>query len=58
MIFVCHCMRIYEGSSPYRRIFLLGIAQTVEGLPFRYRESTGRRRFDEAVIVKEADMWP
>ena len=42
MIFVCHCLCIYEGSSPYKRIFLLGIAHTVEGLPFRYRESTGR----------------
>ena len=30
---------------------------TVVGPPFRYRECIGKRRFDEAVITKEADMW-
>ena len=40
------------------RIFLLGIAHPVVGSPFRYRECTGKRRSDEAVIMKEADVWP
>ena len=40
------------------RIFLLGIAHPVVESPFRYRECTGRRRSDEAVIMKEADVWP
>ena len=30
----------------------------VVGPPLRYMEYTGRRRSDEAMIVKEADMWP
>ena len=39
-------------------IFLLGIAHPVVRPPFRYRECTGRRSSDKAVIAKEADMWP
>ena len=46
------------GSSPSRKTSLLGIAHPFVGLPFRYRECTERRHLDEAVIVKEADMWP
>ena len=46
------------GSSPCRRIFLLGIAHPVMGPPFKYEECTGKQRSDEAVIAKEADMWP
>ena len=46
------------GSSPCRIIFLLGIAHPVVGSPLKYRGCTGRRRFDEAVIVKKVDMWP
>ena len=46
------------GSSPYRRIFLLDIAHPVMGPPFRYRGCTRRRRSDEAVIMKKADVWP
>ena len=34
---------------------LLGFAHPIVGPPFKYRECT---RSDEAVIVKEADMWP
>ena len=55
---VCHCMCISMGSSPCRNYSLLGFAHPVVGPPFRYKEYTGRRRSDEAVIVKEADMWP
>ena len=40
------------------RIFLLGIAHPVMGPPFRYRGCTGRRRSDEVVNMKEADVWP
>ena len=46
------------GSSPCRRIFLIGIAHPIVGPPFRYRGCTGRRRFDEAVIMKKANVWP
>ena len=45
-----------KGSSPCWRIFLLGITHPVVGLPFRYRGCTGKRRSDEAVIVKKVDM--
>ena len=48
----------YMGSSPCRKTSLLGIAHPVVGPPFRYRVYLRRRRSDEAVIVKEADMWP
>ena len=46
------------GSSPCRRISLLGIAHPVVGPPFRYMECTGKRRSDEVVIMMEADVWP
>ena len=46
------------GSNPCRKNFLLGIAHLVVGPPFRYRGCIGRRRSDEAVIMKEADVWP
>ena len=38
--------------------FLLGITHPVVGPPLRYMGYTGRRRSDEAVIMKEADVWP
>ena len=40
------------------RIFLLDIAHPVVGPPFRFRRCTGRLRSDEAVVMKEADVWP
>ena len=46
------------GSSPCRRISLLGFAHPVVVPLFRYKECTGRRRSDEAVIMKEVDVWP
>ena len=46
------------GSSPCRRFSLLGIVYPVVGPPLRYRGCTGRRRSDEAVIMKKADVWP
>ena len=46
------------GSSSCRRIFLLGIVHPIVGPPYRYKECTGRRRSDEAMIMKEADVWP
>ena len=46
------------GDSPCRRSFLLGITHLVVGSPFRYRGCTERQRFDKAVIMKEADVWP
>ena len=58
MFYVCHCMCIYAGSSPYRKIFLLGIVHPVVRPPFRYKGCTRRRRYDEVVIMKEADVWP
>ena len=58
MMYVCHCMCIKVGSSPCMRISLLGVAHPVVGPPFRYKECTGRRCSDEAVIMKEADVWP
>ena len=58
MFYVRHFMCIYVGSSPCRRIFLLGIAHFVVGPPFRYRGCTERQCSDEVVIVKKADMWP
>ena len=44
------------GSSPCRRISLLGIAHPIVGPLFRYRECIERRRSDEAVIIKEVDV--
>ena len=58
MFYVRYFMCIYAGSSPCRRIFLLGIAHPVMGPPFSYKGCTGRRRSDEAVIVMKVDMWP
>ena len=46
------------GERPYRRNFLLGIAHPVVEPPFRYRGCIGRRRSDEVVIMKEANVWP
>ena len=56
MFYVCHTF--WAGSSPCRRIFLLNIAYPVVGPPFRYRGCTGRRRSNEAMIMKKVDMWP
>ena len=42
----------------YKRYSLLGIAHPVVRPPFKYRECTERRRSDDAMIMKEADMWP
>ena len=39
------------------RIFISDIAHPVVGPPFRYKGYIGRRRSDEAVIMKEADVW-
>ena len=39
------------------RIFLLDIAHPDVGPPFRYRGCIGRRRSDEAVIMKKGDVW-
>ena len=36
----------------------MGIAHNVVGPPFRYMECTGKQRSDEAVIMKEANVWP
>ena len=44
------------GSIPCRRISLLDIVHPIVGPPFKYRECTGRRHSDEAVIMKEADV--
>ena len=46
------------GSSPCRRISLLGITHSVVGPPFRYKECTGIQPSDKAMIAKEANMWP
>ena len=46
------------GSSPCKKVFQLGIAHPVVGPPFRNKGCTGRRCSDEAVIMKEADVWP
>ena len=50
MFYVHHFMCIKAGSSPCRRIFLLGITHPVMGLPFQvqgvYRETTLRRGRD------------
>ena len=40
------------------RIFLLDIAYPVVRPPFKYKGCTGRRRSDEAVIMKKVNMWP
>ena len=45
------------GSSSCRRNFLLGIAYPVVGPLFRYKGCSGRRRSDEAVIMKKAEVW-
>ena len=45
-------------SSPCRNYSLLGISHPIVGPPFRYKECTERRGSDEAVIMKEADVWP
>ena len=47
MFYVCHCMCILGGSSPCRRIFLLGIAHPVVGPPFRYRGCKRGRDYEE-----------
>ena len=49
----CHCMHFRWGSSPCRRIFLLGIAHPVVGLPFRYIGCTGIRRFQQGRDYEE-----
>ena len=46
------------GSKPCRRLSLVGIAHPIAEPLFRYKEFIGRRRSDEVVIVKKADMWP
>ena len=38
MMYVCHCMCIYVGSSPYRKNSLLGIAHLVVGKYFQVLE--------------------
>ena len=42
MIVVCHCMRIKEGSSPCRKIGLLGIAYPVVGITISGTEGAPR----------------
>ena len=58
MMCVCHYMCIEVGSSPYKRISLLGIAHLVMGPPFRYMKCIERQRSNEVVIMKEADVLP
>ena len=36
----------------------MGTAHPVVEPPFRYMGCVGRRCFDEAVIMKKADVWP
>ena len=38
--------------------FSIGHCSPRRETPFRCRECTGRQHSDEALIVKEADMWP
>ena len=38
--------------------FSTGHCSPHRGPPFKYRECTGRRHSDEAMIAKEADMCP
>ena len=55
---------MYAISYAFRRgVAIIGeifywAAHTVVGPHFRYMECIGRWRFDEAVIMKEADVWP
>ena len=58
MFYLCYCMCIEAESSHCTKNFLLGIAHPVVGPPFRYRGCIGRQDSDEAVIMKEADVWP
>ena len=44
------------GSSPYKKFFPMSIAHPVVGPLFRDRGCTERRRSDEAVIMREADV--
>ena len=46
------------GVALVGKNFLLAIAHPVVAPPFKYRGCTGRRRSDEAVIIKKADVWP
>ena len=56
MFYVRHSCAFRRGVALIRDFFLLGISHPVVGPPFRYRGCTGRRRSDEAVIVKKANM--
>ena len=58
MFYVCHCMCILGGGVALGGEFSTGHCSPRRGIPFRYRGCTGRRHSDEAVIMKEADVWP
>ena len=47
-----------RGVTLVGEFFLLGIVHPVVGPPFKYKRYIGRRRSDEAMIIKEADVWP
>ena len=42
MVELCHCMSTWVGSSPCRKIHLLGIAHPVVGKTFSGAEGTSR----------------
>ena len=44
------------GSSPCRRLSLLGAAHPLWDIPFKCKVNTGGRRSDETMIVKKSDM--
>ena len=46
-----------KGVALVGEFFYLALL-TLVGPPFRYKGCTGRRRSEEAMIMKEADVWP
>ena len=62
-MFLLESVYVIAGALRWRvalvGIFLCWVLLTPSWDPFlRYKEFIGRRRSDEAVIVKKADMWP
>ena len=54
---VCHCMCTYVGSSPGRRIPLLGITHLVVGKHFQVLEVHQEVDTFEVLVGKKARFW-
>ena len=58
MMCMCHCICIYVGSNPYRKIHLLGIAHPVVGKYFQTLEvHQGMERIQDLSGEEKARFW-